>query len=154
MGGPAVRAPSTGVLEQDRNRSLSGQVRFASAVLSMAASLSAFFVLPLFLSLCVGAIGTVALPSEARAQFQRNLPTNGVVGVLAADPALPLPLVRIDSRVFRMAPGAIIVDQNNRSLLHAQIPQRAAAYIVFDGNGDILRMFLLTPDELQRLRVR
>jgi len=154
MGGPAVRAPSTVLLEQDRNRSSSGQVRFASTVLSMVASLSAFFVLPLFLSLCVGAMGTVAWPSEARAQFQRNLPTNGLVGVLAADPALPLPMVRIDSGVFRMAPGAIIVDQNNRSLLHAQIPQRSAAYIVFDGNGDILRMFLLTPDELQRLRGR
>ena len=93
-------------------------------------------------------------PAEARAQFQRNLPAGGVVGVLAANPTLPLPMVQIDSRAFRMAPGGIIVDQNNRTLLHSQIPPRAAAYVVFDRNGDILRMFLLTPEELQRLRAR
>ncbi len=102
------------------------------------------------LSALAGTVGS----QDARAQFQRNLPANGVVGVLVADPSLPLPLVRIDSRTFRMAPGGIIVDQSNRTVLHAQIPEKSAAYIVFDGNGDILRMFLLTPDELQRLRAR
>ena len=107
------------------------------------------------LLLVLATAGSLSLvPADARAQFQRNLPANGAVGVLTADPSLPLPMVRIDSRPFRMAPGGIIVDQNNRSLLHAQIPQQAAAYVVFDRNGDILRMFLLTPEELQRLRVR
>lgn len=99
--------------------------------------------------------GIVGWTPDARAQFQRNLPANGVLGVVTGDPTLPLPMVRIDSRLFRMAPGGIIVDQNNRTLLHAQIPQRATAYIIFDANsGDVQRMFLLTPDELQRLRAR
>jgi hypothetical protein len=109
----------------------------------------------LTLLLALGTAGSMTLGStDARAQFQRNLPANGALGVLTADPNLPLPMVRIDSRLFRMAPGGIIVDQNNRTLLHAQIPQRAAAYVVFDANGDVLRMFLLTPEELQRLRTR
>jgi hypothetical protein len=108
----------------------------------------------LALMLVLAGAGATVDPPEARAQFQRNLPANGAIGVLTADANLPLPLVRIDSRTFRMAPGGIIVDQNNRTLLHAQIPQQAAAYVVFDRNGDILRMFLLTPEELQRLRVR
>jgi len=82
------------------------------------------------------------------------LPPDGAIGVLRGDAGLPLPLVRIDSKVFRLAPGGIIVDQNNRTLLHGQLPPRAAAYVVFDRNGDILRMFLLTPQELQRLRQR
>jgi hypothetical protein len=92
--------------------------------------------------------------ADVVAQLQRNFPANGAIGVVAGDPNLPLPLVRIDARLFRMAPGGIIVDQSNRTVLHAQIPRQAAAYVVFDGNGDILRMFLLTPDELQRLRAR
>ncbi len=108
----------------------------------------------LVLLLALAAAAALSGPGDARAQFQRNLPPNGALGVLTADPDLPLPLVRIDSRTFRMAPGGIIVDQNNRTLLHAQIPPRAAAYVVFDRNGDILRMFLLTPEELQRLRAR
>ncbi len=108
----------------------------------------------LALLVCAAASCAAFWPMEARAQFQRNLPAGGVVGVLAANPNLPLPMVQIDSRVFRLAPGGIIVDQNNRTILHAQIPLRAAAYIFFDGNGDVQRMFLLTPDELQRLRAR
>ena len=112
-------------------------------------------VLPLFaLLVCILASCAAFWPAEARAQLQRNLPAGGVVGVLAANPNLPLPMVQIDSRAFRLAPGGTIVDQNNRTILHAQIPPQAAAYILFAGNGEIQRMFLLTPDELQRLRAR
>jgi hypothetical protein len=98
----------------------------------------------------VGMLGAV----DVHAQLQRNLPANGAIGVVTGDPNLPLPVVRIDSRLFRLAPGGIIVDQNNRTVVHAQIPRQAAAYVVFDANGDIQRMFLLTPEELQRLRAR
>ncbi|MBC7780572.1 MAG: hypothetical protein H7125_10780 [Proteobacteria bacterium] len=91
---------------------------------------------------------------DSRAQFQRTLPANGAIGVVRADASLPLPLVRVDREVYRLAPGGIIVDQSNRSLVHAQLPAQATAYVVFDRNGDILRMFLLTPVELQRLRAR
>jgi hypothetical protein len=88
------------------------------------------------------------------AQFQRMLPTNGVLAVLRADASLPLPMVRVDKSVLRLAPGAVIVDQNNRTLVHAEIPPLSAVYLVFDNNGDILRMFLLKPDELERLKAR
>jgi hypothetical protein len=101
---------------------------------------------------CLAAV--IAFAGNAHAQITRNLPANGAIGVLTADSSLPLPLVRIDSKVFRMSPGGIIVDQHNRTLLHGQIPPRAAAYIQFDKNGEILRMFLLTPAELQRLQAR
>jgi hypothetical protein len=94
------------------------------------------------------------MAGESRAQFQRALPANGVLGVLRADPGLPLPLMNIDGKMYRLAPGGIIVDQNNRTLLHAQIPEQAVALIVFDSNGDVQRMFLLTADELQRVRAR
>ncbi len=114
--------------------------------------------------LCAGSpLGVLALllilagtvpAAEAWAQFQRALPANGVIGTLRADPSLPLPLLSIDRKPFRLAPGGIIVDQNNRTLLHGQIPQQATALVVFDSNGDVLRLFLLTADELQRVRAR
>jgi hypothetical protein len=135
MAGPAVRAPASTL-----------RARCQRGLLGIAVRLYRVALLASLVACCVAVWST-----EAQAQFQRNLPAGGVIGVLVADPALPLPLVRIDSRTFRMAPGGIIVDQNNRSVLHAQIPQKSAAYIVFDGNGDVQRMFLLTPDELQRL---
>ena len=99
-------------------------------------------------------MAAAGMPAESRAQFQRALPANGALGVVRADPRLPLPLVNIDGKAYRLAPGGIIVDQNNRTLLHAQIPEQAVALIVFDSNGDVQRMFLLTADELQRVRAR
>jgi len=108
----------------------------------------------------LGALGLLlilagAVPAaETWAQFQRALPANGVIATLRADPSLPLPLLSIDRKAFRLAPGGIIIDQNNRTLLHGQIPQQATALVVFDSNGDVLRLFLLTADELQRVRAR
>jgi hypothetical protein len=94
----------------------------------------------------------VALP--AHAQITRNLPASGQIGTLTADPSLPLPFVRIDNRVFRLAPGAVIVDTGNLSIVHAQIPPRATVLVDFDAAGDALRIFMLTPEELARLRRR
>ena len=94
----------------------------------------------------------VGLPAQA--QFSRNLPASGQVGTLTADASLPLPFVRIDNRVFRLAPGAVIIDTGNLSVVHAQIPARATVLVDFDASGDILRIFMLTPEEIARLRRR
>ena len=62
--------------------------------------------------------------------------------------------MRIDNRVFRLVPGAVIVDTGNLSIVHAQIPVRATVLVDFDAGGDVLRIFMLTPEELARLRRR
>ena len=99
-------------------------------------------------TIAIGAAGPLA------AQIARHLPPRGEVGTLTADPSLPLPFVRIDNRVFRLAPGAVIVDTGNLSIVHGQIPARATVLVEFASGGDIQRIFMLTPEELARLRRR
>ena len=97
---------------------------------------------------------TAALAAPALAQITRNLPASGQIGTLTADPSLPLPFVRLDNRVFRLSPGAVIVDTGNLSILHANIPARATVLVEFETSGDVLRIIMLTPEELARLRRR
>ena len=90
---------------------------------------------------------TLTAPSFA--QVQRLLPTNGKVGHLGQQQ--PTPLVEIDSKVLRVAPGGVIVDQNNRFLVHGALPANADVLYVLDNRGDVSRIILLTPTELARL---
>ena len=86
----------------------------------------------------------------APAQFVRFLPPAGERGKTGE--SLPLPDVKIDRRVLRLAPGGVIVDQNNRSILHAHLPVGAEVFYTRNQAGDIQRMYILTADEQARLR--
>jgi hypothetical protein len=91
---------------------------------------------------------TLTAPSFA--QMQRLLPTNGKLGHLVGQQH-PVPLVEIDSKVLRVSPGGVIVDQNNRFIVHGALPAAADVLYVLDSRGDISRIILLTPTELARL---
>ena len=99
----------------------------------------------LLLCACLG------VASDARAQLiqQRFLPADGERGRLG-DPQ-PMPLVKIGSRMLRLGPGAVIYDQQNRSILQGNLP--AAAYVLYtkDTNGDIRRIYVLTEEERTKL---
>jgi hypothetical protein len=88
---------------------------------------------------------------SAGAQFisQRFLPPQGERGRLG-EPQ-PLPMVKIGNRVLRMAPGAVIFDQQNRSILHAHLPQSADVYFTKDPAGNVLRVYILSEQERARL---
>ena len=79
----------------------------------------------------------------------RPLPANGERGRLSEPQAMPL--VKIGSRVLRLAPGGVIYDQQNRFILHGNLP--AGAYVLFtrDSNHDIQRLYVLSDDERTRL---
>lgn len=51
----------------------------------------------------------------------------------------------------RLAPGAVIFDTNNRTILPNFLPQEADVLYTTDNTGAILRIYLLTPQEQQRL---
>ena len=51
----------------------------------------------------------------------------------------------------RLAPGAVIYDTNNRTILPNFLPQQADVLYTADNTGAILRIYLLTPQEQQRL---
>jgi hypothetical protein len=88
---------------------------------------------------------------SASAQFisQRFLPAQGERGRLG-EPQ-PLPMVKIGNRVLRMAPGAVIYDQQNRSILHAHLPQSADVYFTKDPAGNVMRVYILSEQERARL---
>ena len=92
--------------------------------------------------------GLVAIGS-AYAQHVRMLPAQGERGTLGENQ--PLPLVKIGGKVLRLAPGGVIYDQSNRSIVHANLPAAAAVLYTKDLNGDIQRMYILTEQEQVRL---
>jgi hypothetical protein len=93
----------------------------------------------------------LALAVPGYAQAPRALPTNGKLGELTGQ-QLPLPLVQIDQAVIRLAPGGRIIGQDNRTIVHGALPVNAPVLYVLDANGDISRIIILTPEELDRIQ--
>jgi hypothetical protein len=60
-------------------------------------------------------------------------------------------MVKIDNRVLRLAPGAVLFDQQNRSIVHAHLPEGADVYFTKDLSGNVLRVYILTEHERARL---
>ena len=75
----------------------------------------------------------------------RQLPPKGERGTLGE--AQPLPLVKIGSKTLRLAPGGLVFDQNNRTIVHAHLPPQADVFYTLDSNGDIRRLYILTAQE-------
>jgi hypothetical protein len=100
-------------------------------------------------------IGVVALAAAcvttSHAQFNRYLPANGKLGELVGQ-QLPLPLVEIDKKIVRLAPGARVYDQHNRLIVHASLPPQAHVLFVLDMNGDVAQAYILRPEEWERLK--
>ncbi|MDP2241923.1 MAG: hypothetical protein Q8K18_17445 [Burkholderiales bacterium] len=93
----------------------------------------------------------LALAAPGHAQMSRAFPANGKLGELTGQQH-PLPMVQIDRAVVRLAPGARIVDQNNRSIVHGALPDYAQVLYVLDISGDISRIIILTPEEVARVQ--
>jgi hypothetical protein len=62
-----------------------------------------------------------------------------------------LPNVIIGSRVLRMAPGAVIYDQSNRTIVHQHLPAGAEIFFTRDQAGNVQRIYILTDAEKARL---
>ena len=91
-----------------------------------------------------------ALATTSHAQLQRLLPANGKLGQ-AYGQQHQYPLVQVNQEVLRLAPGGVIVDQNNRFILHGALPAQAVVLYVIDNRGEVSRIIILTPEELTRL---
>jgi hypothetical protein len=83
------------------------------------------------------------------AQFLRLLPPNAKRGV-TGEPR-PLPVIIISGEAVKLSPGGIIFDEQNRTILHQSLPANANVLFQLDMNGDIQRMYILTPEEWARL---
>ena len=93
----------------------------------------------------------------------------GAVAVLAQTRPSPIPedsrrgyirhveemAVTVDDKAMQLAAGAIIRNQQNLIIVPMSIPREGAwAAYELDRDGQIFRVWLLTPDELARLRRR
>ncbi len=76
---------------------------------------------------------------------ERPLPEDGVRATLTG--SQPYPQVQLGSKVYRMAPGGIIRDEENRKIVHGGLPPRAQVLFLSDANGEISRIWILTPEE-------
>lgn len=96
------------------------------------------------------AVAAAALwPRAAWAQQIRTLPADGKRGVTGA--SLPLPQIRIGRETRALAPGGLIFDTYNRTILHNSLPAGADVWYQVDNNDQIRRLYILRPEEQARL---
>jgi hypothetical protein len=98
-----------------------------------------WFRLPLVLIM----LGTLAAGS-AYAQL-RSLPQNAHFGQLGE--AQSLPYVQINRKLHKLAPGGVIYDENNRTILQNALPSDVRIAYTVDMAGDIARIYILTATE-------
>lgn len=79
------------------------------------------------------------------ASAERPLPEAGVRATLKGPHAYPL--VNLGGKLYRLAPGGIIRDEANRKIVHAELPPSAQVLYLPDANGEISRIWILTPEE-------
>ncbi|MEK7875449.1 MAG: hypothetical protein AAB325_04620 [Pseudomonadota bacterium] len=89
------------------------------------------------------------LAGMVHAQF-RTLPPAAKRATVGDRPHV-LPYVELGGKVLRLAPGGVIYDQNNRTLVHGALPAGANVAFTTDMHGDISRIYILTPQEQAQL---
>ena len=61
------------------------------------------------------------------------------------------PFVVLGDEKRRLAPGAVIFDTHNRTILPGYLPASADVVYTTDNTGSVMRIYLLTPHEQKRL---
>ena len=75
----------------------------------------------------------------------RSIPANAKRATVGQPQALPF--VELSGKTVKLAPGGVIYDQDNRTIVHGALPPRADVAVTTDMNGDIARIYILTPQE-------
>jgi hypothetical protein len=88
-------------------------------------------------------LALLLMPGVALAD--RPLPEDGVRATLKGSQQYPL--VQLGGKLYRLAPGGIIRDEANRKIVHAELPLDAQVLYLTDANGEIARIWILTPEE-------
>ena len=76
-------------------------------------------------------------------QSTNRLPDGSMVGIMTTH---QLPLVQIDGKEQRLAPGARIVGANNASITPNQVPANSKIRYRTDASGLVTHVWLLPPD--------
>ena len=95
------------------------------------------------------AVASLLPAGTAHAQL-RTLPANAKRAIVGQQ-QYSLPYVDLGGRPVRLAPGGVIYDQNNRTLVHGALPPGADVVFTTDMRGEIARIYILTPREQAQL---
>jgi hypothetical protein len=90
-----------------------------------------------------------ATPSYAQ-QPGRLLPAGKLGELTGRQHAFPL--IKIGDEMLRLSPGALVFDQDNRTILHGNLPESATVLYVKEPSGDVSRIYVLRPGEIESLR--
>ena len=91
----------------------------------------------------------VVWPQLSEAQTIRQLPVNGKRG--STGDKLPLPQLVIGRQTLALAPGGLIYDTNNRTIVHGALPADADVWYQLNNSGQVQRIYILRPEEQARL---
>jgi hypothetical protein len=83
------------------------------------------------------------------AQQIRFLPEKGKRGVTGERQAMPL--VVIGRERLQLAPGGLIYDTSNRTIVHGSLPVGADVWYQTAADGQVQRIYILRPEEQARL---
>src|SRR5262245_1811527 len=78
----------------------------------------------------------------------RTLPAKGQRAVLQGYQS---PFVLLGNEQLRLAPSAVIYDTSNRTIVPNHLPVPADVVFTTDQTGAVARIYLLTPQEIQKL---
>src|SRR5687768_529238 len=95
----------------------------------------------------------LAFATSVHAQLPRQFPAEAKLAELVGQKQ-PYPLLALDDKVLRLAPGGRVFDEHNRVILHSYLPTHAHVLYVLDMNGDVSRVYILRPDELKEIQQR
>ena len=87
----------------------------------------------------------LVIASQASAQF-RTIPRDAKRATVGQQ-KYPLPYIDLGGAAVRLAPGGVIYDQNNRTIVHNALLPGSEVAVMRDMNGDIGRIYVLTPQE-------
>ena len=90
-------------------------------------------------------VALLMLAAAAHAQV-RTLPAEAKRATVGQQ-QYPLPYIDFGGSKVKLAPGGIIFDENNRTIVHNALPPGASVVYTTDVNGDIGRIYILTPQE-------
>jgi hypothetical protein len=95
----------------------------------------------------LGALWVTSSAGSAWAQM-RPLPANAKRATLTGYQDR---IVALGGEQRRLAPGAIIFDTSNRTILPNFLPAQADVLYTIDPSGAVMRIYILTPQERARL---
>ena len=103
----------------------------------------------ILLLLTFSVLGATFLAAQTSYAQLRQLPTNGKRGVTGD--TLPLPQVVIGRSTLTLAPGGLIYDTSNRTIVHGSLPVGSDVWYQVNSGGQIQRIYILRPEEQSRL---